>query len=283
VDIVVYCGSGGRSAAASSFLESNGFARIYNMTGGFSAWTYERRTDGFGDHSGLWVQAESIQPSAVDCSCGGDSSGLVFPSGALSGPDSAYLEFHCAPASSPVPPGVPVLDVGALFRITLLDPFGISMLDGDSLVLREPVSIRLVPVYPSGVDGSSILRSDVSVLVPGRGWLSEAHRFDGFSFFVDATVLRKWIHVGGSVSTAVEDRSPPASWDIRVFPNPFNGSIEIVAPPGADMTVVDANGRFIERLESNRWIPGRTACSGLYFIRIRYADRNAVKKITYVK
>jgi len=37
--IVVYCGSGGRSAAASAFLVANGHVNIYNMLGGYSAWT----------------------------------------------------------------------------------------------------------------------------------------------------------------------------------------------------------------------------------------------------
>lgn len=55
IDIIVYCASGGRSAAASSFLEGQGFTRIFNMTGGFSSWSYESRTGGFGDHSGVWV------------------------------------------------------------------------------------------------------------------------------------------------------------------------------------------------------------------------------------
>ena len=38
MDIIVYCRSGGRSASASAFLESQDFTRIFNMTSGFSGW-----------------------------------------------------------------------------------------------------------------------------------------------------------------------------------------------------------------------------------------------------
>ena len=57
IDIIVYCRSGGRSATASAFLESQGYSRIFNMTTGFSSWTYESRTGGYGDHSGSWIRS----------------------------------------------------------------------------------------------------------------------------------------------------------------------------------------------------------------------------------
>jgi len=37
-EILVYCGSGGRSASASQLLVDNGFSHIYNMLGGITAW-----------------------------------------------------------------------------------------------------------------------------------------------------------------------------------------------------------------------------------------------------
>ena len=36
--ILVYCASGGRSSTASQILVDNGFAEVYNMLGGISAW-----------------------------------------------------------------------------------------------------------------------------------------------------------------------------------------------------------------------------------------------------
>jgi len=37
-EIIVYCGSGGRSVTASNILDSHGFTKVYNMLGGISAW-----------------------------------------------------------------------------------------------------------------------------------------------------------------------------------------------------------------------------------------------------
>jgi len=37
-EIIVYCGSGGRSVTASGILCSNNFTKVYNMLGGIQAW-----------------------------------------------------------------------------------------------------------------------------------------------------------------------------------------------------------------------------------------------------
>lgn len=37
--LVVYCGSGGRSALASRTLDEMGFEKVRNLVGGFAAWT----------------------------------------------------------------------------------------------------------------------------------------------------------------------------------------------------------------------------------------------------
>ncbi len=39
VDILVYCKAGGRSATASGILVANGYTKVYNMLGGFDAWS----------------------------------------------------------------------------------------------------------------------------------------------------------------------------------------------------------------------------------------------------
>ena len=36
--VYVYCHSGGRSSKAMSIMKSQGFATVYNLTGGYSAW-----------------------------------------------------------------------------------------------------------------------------------------------------------------------------------------------------------------------------------------------------
>jgi rhodanese-related sulfurtransferase len=42
--IIVICRSGGRSAAASAFLEEQGYDQILNMVGGMNAWGYDTVT-----------------------------------------------------------------------------------------------------------------------------------------------------------------------------------------------------------------------------------------------
>lgn len=37
--ILVYCRSGGRSASAGQLLEGKGFSQVYNLLGGYSAWS----------------------------------------------------------------------------------------------------------------------------------------------------------------------------------------------------------------------------------------------------
>jgi rhodanese-related sulfurtransferase len=41
-EILVVCGSGGRSNSAANFLDSQGYLHVYDMSGGMSAWTYDR-------------------------------------------------------------------------------------------------------------------------------------------------------------------------------------------------------------------------------------------------
>ncbi|MHB8907338.1 MAG: rhodanese-like domain-containing protein [Syntrophales bacterium] len=43
---IMVCGSGNRSASASSFLEGRGFSKIYNMSGGMSSWQGETQACG---------------------------------------------------------------------------------------------------------------------------------------------------------------------------------------------------------------------------------------------
>ena len=53
------------------------------MTGGFSSWAYDYRTNGFGDHSGKWIRSLDDKSFAITCSVAGDTSKIIFPSYAL--------------------------------------------------------------------------------------------------------------------------------------------------------------------------------------------------------
>jgi rhodanese-related sulfurtransferase len=74
--ILVYCGVGGRSAAAAQFLCVNGYSTVYNMTGGMSAWTYPTEQCCFSPaecDDGLWCngqetcQSMQCQPGSRQC------------------------------------------------------------------------------------------------------------------------------------------------------------------------------------------------------------------------
>ncbi|UCG44935.1 MAG: right-handed parallel beta-helix repeat-containing protein [Candidatus Bathyarchaeota archaeon] len=61
-DILVYCGSGGRSRTASQILVDNGFLHVYNMLGGIAAWTSEGYV--------VYIRYSSIQQAINDAAEG---------------------------------------------------------------------------------------------------------------------------------------------------------------------------------------------------------------------
>ena len=63
--IIVYCGSGYRSALASAFLDSVGFQQVYNMVGGFNAWHYSAEVGGNVSINTAW-QADKSPFVAVE-------------------------------------------------------------------------------------------------------------------------------------------------------------------------------------------------------------------------
>jgi len=74
-EIIVYCGSGGRSEIASGILADNGFTKVYNMLGGITAWieaeypvytTYHNVTVDTIGRRGIHVE---IEPLLVQMGC----------------------------------------------------------------------------------------------------------------------------------------------------------------------------------------------------------------------
>ncbi len=63
--LVVVCQSGGRSAAASAFLETEGFDQVLDMVGGMSAWTYGT------------VTTDEEEESSTCVGCGGVTWGSI--------------------------------------------------------------------------------------------------------------------------------------------------------------------------------------------------------------
>jgi rhodanese-related sulfurtransferase len=283
VDIIVTCGSGGRSASASAFLESNGFTRVFNMTGGFSSWPYERREGGFGDQSGTWIYSNDWGMTGVMCPSEDYIGAILFPGGMPLTEDSIYVELHAAVTGQEFPSGAPESDLSAVYRFTALDPFGLSLFKSDSLILPAAASITLGLKDAADQTGSAAVYPAMACYVPAEGWRPVPFDLDGYVLFREDTILRRWIAVSGSASTAVFDRAPLDVQEVGVYPNPFNGSVRIDAPPGAAITIYDIRGRLIDRLDSNRWVPDRASGTGFYFVRIETRDQTVTRRVLYLR
>ena len=280
IDIIVYCAAGVRSAAASTFLESQGFSRIFNMTGGFSSWTYESRTNGYGDHSGEWVHAAGVDPVVINCPGTYDTSKIIFPPSAVPVTDSIYLELHFASFKPFPPPNVPQSDMDGLFRVTALDRFGLTIFEADSLPLADTASMIIIPEFT----GNIVFYPELKVFVPAGGWRTVASNFSIPEFYRTENILRRWYNGEGYLTTAViAINSQPEMFDLQVFPNPFNGSLKIIAPENSEISVYDIRGRLVEKLNSTSWNPGELNGSGIYIITVESKDKLFTKGVVYLK
>ncbi|MBN2279773.1 MAG: T9SS type A sorting domain-containing protein [Candidatus Marinimicrobia bacterium] len=276
IDIIVYCRSGSRSASASRILENNGFTRIYNLSGGFSSWPYESRSGGFGDHSGSWIdQYVDYEPRTIYSP---DSSGRITLSN-TSLPENRtrfYLEIHRLTEKQLEVAGLSIMEPGACFRVTLLDDFGLPLFSGDSLALSDLVSISLA---------SDVLQTDLEMqtFVPGRGWIPVESNLSDGRFIRLEPLLRKWYRLASKKSTALAEDDKAGENIVRIYPNPFNNELKIYTPWKAKISIYDLQGRLVERVSENRWIPDPDHQSGIYFIMIEYSGRKILRKVTYLK
>ena len=280
IDIIVYCAVGGRSALASAFLETNGFTRIFNMTGGFSAWTYESRNNGFGDHSGQWIDAAGVNPVTITCPGTYDTSKIIFPPSAVPATDSIYVELHFASFAPLLPPNVPLSDMDGLFRVTALDRFGLTLFKTDSLDLADTAGILIIPEFI----GNIVFYPRLKVFVPSEEWRTVTSNFSIPAFYRTENILRRWYNGEGYKTTdVVVIKSYPENYEVRVFPNPFNGSLNIIAPDNSEISVYDIRGRLINILSSTSWIPGEANSSGIYIITVKDDERLFTKGVVYLK
>jgi rhodanese-related sulfurtransferase len=284
IDILVYCASGSRSAAASAFLEAKGFTRIYNMSGGFNGWSYETRKEGYGDHSGKWLRPTDRNATTIFTISNGDSSKLYLPAGSLSGTDSIYFEIHHANNKSFVPANIPTSDLDGLFRITALNRFGLSVWTSDSLQLAVTAQLSLVPEYKAGQKTALLNGLGMTCFTPTQNWQALAFRMNGLAFSASELSLKKWYNLSGFAVTAVADRQQSnAPLAIAFYPNPFNDSIRIQAPSGAEIKVFDSAGRFVKKIDSDVWRPATASASGIYFIQVRYHQQYIMTSVTHIK
>jgi len=319
IDIIVYCAAGGRSAAASSFLDGKGFTRVFNMTGGFSSWAYESRSGGFGDHTGEWVQPSDTEPATVTEYSTGDTSEIIFYPEALPGTDSVYLELHFASFSTPIPPNVPESDLDGLFRITALDQFGLSVFTTDSFVLDDTVGIDLIPKYPTRERLYYSTAEELTALVPGECWCDQTFYFSYPVFHRAEPILRRWYNTEGFGYMNIATVMQPSQLEISAFPNPFNSTIalalqgvgETLRSPGQiAVEIYDISGRLIyapspsvplpkgeggqillppgeggseSRMRAFIWQPDESVTSGVYLVRATAGEQTVTKRIVYLK
>ncbi len=64
--IIVYCGSGYRSALASAFLGSKGFGQVYNMVDGFNGWHHSSEVGGHVSMNSTWQSDKSPYVAVAD-------------------------------------------------------------------------------------------------------------------------------------------------------------------------------------------------------------------------
>jgi hypothetical protein len=205
VDIVVHCRTGIRSKSASMYLaDTIGFTRIYNMVGGFNAWTaagYENRIGGYGDGSGAWINPSMTKPVTITK----DSASLTLYPAAVSGMDSVYCEVHLASGKQPAPADAPVSAVSGLFRISAFDKFGLSLFKGDSLALHDTVALDLAPrvTTPSGSGPAPLTDFRLSSLTGAGTWQTLASTVHNNVFHRSELVLWQWYDAQASLGSPI--------------------------------------------------------------------------------
>jgi hypothetical protein len=110
--------------------------------------------------------------------------------------------------------------------MTALDPFGLSLFIGDSLVLMDSVNVLLSPEY----QGSEIFNPDMKIFVPDEGWRSVSFILNHLAFFRTELILRKWYNVEGYLPTSIYSskyETPSEFTLLQNYPNPFNPSTKI--------------------------------------------------------
>jgi rhodanese-related sulfurtransferase len=287
IDILVYCSLGGRGAQASAFLETRGFTRISNMTGGFNAWNFEKRDKGFGDHSGLWIEVSDTQQHVVQAPEIGEQSFISLSGPAIPGSEKIYLELHFASWSTgPFPPDVPQSDMQGLYRVTALDKYGVPLFKDDSLSLGDPADLQLLPLIPTASINTALNLSNerMTVFVPDEGWLEVSFTLDELLFSREENVLRRWYNLEGyGYSSVTSAPVVPETFKFQIYPNPFNGAANVLAPAGNSIKVYDIRGRFIHELTSSSWTPDASISSGTYLFVLRVNEQRIAKRAVYLK
>jgi len=142
--------------------------------------------------------------------------------------------------------------------------------------------------------------------VPFPGWGRVVILCKGTgSVFVDDCIAM----ATDSVTSVPSNNVPPQLLELNVFPNPFNSSVAISAPTGAEIEIYDITGSRVWGLGSSSspaqtngvdeggrpytlnpipcsviWQPGQSIASGIYLVKARTSDGRIVsRKVAYLK
>jgi len=87
-----------------------------------------------------------------------------------------------------------------------------------------------------------------------------------------------------------EQKMLPSTVEITAFPNPFNSSVAITAPAGAEIEIYDLLGNRLwsktipRSAQANLvWKPDENIPSGVYIVRAATGNKSATKRIIYLK
>ena len=93
-----------------------------------------------------------------------------------------------------------------------------------------------------------------------------------------------------SPEDGISENALPEQFAINVFPNPFNSSVAITAPAGAEIEIYDLLGnpvwsKTIPRSAQAKlvWQPDETVASGIYLVKASCEGKCATRKLVYLK
>jgi len=109
------------------------------------------------------------------------------------------------------------------------------------------------------------------------------------------------------ISTSIEEQTSdmglkPLAYEISAYPNPFNSSVSITAPAGAEIEIFDINGRMVDNISVGEgprafpsrehtgvlpyecvWQPSKSIGTGVYLVRATVGEQSTSKRIVYLK
>jgi len=102
-----------------------------------------------------------------------------------------------------------------------------------------------------------------------------------------------WENIGSAAFTVnlhtgiAEEYAKPESFELTVYPNPFNSALTICAPQVSEVEIFDINGRLVAQglPMANRyiWTPDESLGSGIYLIKATYKNKSYYKKAVHFK